>query len=60
VYPQIASDGDGIDASVLPPPRFVTTVMKISMVLAAQRHREFIAYLSSECPRLGKAQMMGV
>ena len=34
--------------------------MKLSMVLAAQRHREFIAHLSSECPRLGKAEMMGV
>jgi hypothetical protein len=34
--------------------------MKLSMVIAAQRYGEFIAHLSSERPRLGKAEMMGV
>ena len=34
--------------------------MNLSMVLAAQRNREFIAYLSSKCPRLGKAEVMGI
>jgi hypothetical protein len=33
--------------------------MKLSMVLTAQRNREFID-LFSECPRLGKAEMVGV
>ena len=58
--PQIASDRDGIDARILPPPRLIAPAMKLSMMLAAQRHGEFIAHLSSECPWLGKAQMMGV
>ena len=34
--------------------------MKLSMVLAAQGGREFIAHLSSECPRLGKPEVMGI
>ena len=34
--------------------------MKLSMVLAAQRDREFIAHLSSKCPWLGKAEVMSI
>ena len=34
--------------------------MNLSMVLAAQRDREFIAHLSSKCPWLGKAEVMGI
>jgi len=58
--PQITSDGDGIHASILPPPRFIAAAMNLSMVLAAQRDREFIAHLSSKCPWLGKAEVMGI
>jgi hypothetical protein len=34
--------------------------MDLPMVLSAQWDREFIAYLSSKCPWLGKAEVMGI
>jgi hypothetical protein len=34
--------------------------MQLAVVLAAERHREFIAHLSSQRSRLGKPQMMRV
>ena len=60
VGPQIASDRHGVDAGLLPPPRFVAAAVKLSVVLPAQRDGEFIAHLPSECPRLGKPEMMGI
>jgi hypothetical protein len=58
--PQITSYADGVDARILPPPCFIAAAMNLSMVLAAQRDREFVAHLSPEGPRLGKPEMMGI
>src|SRR5262249_34603285 len=34
--------------------------MQLPMVAAAERHRELIANFQTDCPRLGKAQVMGI
>jgi hypothetical protein len=34
--------------------------MDLPMVLSAQRDGEFVAHLSSKCPWLGKADVMGI
>jgi len=58
--PKLPSRDSWINISPLPPRGFVTTVMKLSMVAAAQRHRELIAGLAPHCPTLCEAQVVGI
>jgi hypothetical protein len=58
--PQRAGGGGRIDASFLPPCRFVATAVDLAMMAAAERHGELIADLATKRPLLGKAQMMGI
>jgi hypothetical protein len=60
LQPQRAGGGGRVNASLLPPCRFVATAMDFAMMAAAERHGEFVADLSPERPMLGKAQMMGI
>ena len=43
-----------------PPRHFVAVTVQLIMVLAAERHGEFVADLAAERPGLGKFQVMGV
>ena len=56
-----AARGHGRINALLPPPgRFVAGTMQLTMVAPTQRNRELVADLSSHCPALGKAKVMGV
>ena len=60
LQPQAASRGGWIDISLVPPHRFITTAMNLTMVSATERDRELVADLAAERRGLGKAQMMGI
>jgi hypothetical protein len=49
-----------IDLQVLPPSNLIAVLMQLSMVASAEGDSEFITNLETECPRLRKAQMMGI
>ncbi len=49
-----------VNASLLPPCRFVATAMQLAMMAAAKRRCVLIADLATKCPPLDKAQMMRV
>jgi hypothetical protein len=57
--PQRARRNRRIHTDPVPPGSFVTT-MKLPMMTAAQRHRELIADLASECAALCKTQVMRI
>ena len=58
--PQCACSYRGIDADVSPPPRFIATAMRLTMMAAAEWHGELIADLAAKCLSLGEPQMMGI
>ncbi len=58
--PQHAGGGGRIDASLLPPRRFVAAAMDLAMMAAAERHGELIADLAAKRLMLSKPQMMGI
>ena len=60
LQPQRAGGGGRVDASLLPPGRFVAAAMDLAMMAAAERHRELVADLAAERPMLGEAQMMRI
>jgi hypothetical protein len=49
-----------IDCTLLPPRAFLSAAMNLTVMRPAQRHREFIAYLATECTGLHKTQMMRI
>ncbi len=60
LQPQGAGRSRWVNASRLPPCRFVATAMQLAMMAAAERHCELVADLATECLPLDKAQMMRV
>src|SRR5271165_6187917 len=60
IFPELASHIKRIDAGGLPPGLLVAGAMNGTMMGAAERDRELIAYLATERPRLHKPQVMGV
>ena len=58
--PQRTGAGGRINASLLPPRRFVATAMDLAMMAAAERDRELVADLAAERSVLSEAQMMGI
>ena len=60
VQPERTSRGGRIDASFLPPCRFLATAMDFAMMTAAERNGEFIADLAAECLALHKSGVMGI
>jgi hypothetical protein len=60
LQPQRASSDGRINASIFPPCGFIATAMDLPMMAAAERYREFVAYLSAKCAALSEAQMMGI
>ena len=49
-----------INMQVRPPGSFITRLMQLPMVAAAERHGEFIADFATQGSGLGKAQMMRI
>ena len=49
-----------LQSGVQVPEAFVTDVVDLAMMRPAQRHRELIAHLASQCPRLSEPQMVGL
>lgn len=49
-----------IDVDAFPPYGLVTGPMQLAVMDTAHRDRELVADLAGECPRLRKAQMVGV
>ena len=60
VLPELASDIKRIDVCRLPPRLLVTGALHLTVVHAAERHRELIARLPTERTRLGKSKMMRI
>src|SRR5262249_42163893 len=60
LQPQAASRGGWINTRLVPPRRFIATVMDLAMVSATEWYRELVAYLAAERRCLGKAQMMRI
>ena len=58
--PQGPGGGKWIDRGLAPPLSFIAVTVELTMMPAAQRHRELIADLAPERPALCKAQMMGI
>ena len=56
LLPQAFGNFQGIDAAIprLPPGHFVASVVQLSMMGPAQRHREFVADLATQCLHLRK------
>lgn len=50
----------GIDLESCPPSRLVTLLVKLAMMKATNRNREFIAELASKRARLRKAKMVHI
>src|SRR5689334_11609236 len=59
-FPELARDGQRLDARLLPPGDLVARLMQIAVVCAAERHGELIAHLHAQRSRLSKAQVMRV
>ena len=60
LQPEHTGGSGWIDTSLLPPTRFITTAVDLSMVPTTQWDRELVADLAAERRCLGKAQMMGI
>ena len=58
--PKLACDRKRGDLQVGPPGELVAVAVQLLMMLAAQRHREFVTDLAPECSRLRKLQVMGI
>jgi len=60
VFPQVASDFDGVNAGLLPPALLVADAMHRAMMRAAERDCEFIAGFAAERTWLRKSDVMCV
>ena len=58
--PERTGRGGRIHTGLLPPCRLIATAMDLAMMTAAERHREFVAYLSTKRSMLRKAQMVRI
>jgi hypothetical protein len=58
--PQFLGDSEGIDTDGLPPFSFVSTIVNLAMVTAAEWNCQFVAHLAPKRPILGKAKVMRV
>jgi hypothetical protein len=52
LFPKMPSGFKRVDFEILPPLNLLPSLMKLSMVIAAERHGELIANLQTYRPRL--------
>src|SRR3954447_26934695 len=60
MLPKPICDRAWIDVQLLPPGAFVTALVQLTMVRAAERHRKFVAHFTPERARLRKLQMVRI
>ena len=58
--PKLTGGLDWVDAGILPPRGFIADPVHQSMMNAAERHRELVARLAAQGPRLHETKMMWV
>jgi len=58
--PKHASGCKRIYSGVFPPRTFIAAMMDLTVMRAAQRHRELITHLATERTRLRQAKMMRI
>ena len=58
--PKLTGGLDWVDAGILPPGGFIADAVHQSMVDSTERHRELVARLTTQGPRLQVAWVMGV
>ena len=60
LLPQPSRNPDCVYSEVLPPRRFISIPVCLTMMQPAERDREFVAGLQADSSRLRKAQVMGI
>lgn len=60
LLPKPSGDFQSVDFSLLPPSQFITGLVQLAMVAAAERHGELVADLRADGARLRKAEVVGV
>ena len=60
LLPKVLGDRKRIDLQVFPPGDFVTGLMQLPVMAAAERYCELIADFQANAARLGKSKMMRV
>ena len=58
--PELTGDFDGVDPGRRPPGGFISYAVHQPMMNAAERHRELVARLAAQGPRLHEPKMMRV
>src|SRR5262245_32183599 len=58
--PECAGSRKWVCSGVLPPRCFIAAAMNLTVVRAAERHRELVAHLATECTGLREAEMMRI
>src|SRR5262249_44703193 len=57
-FPELSGDGERVDPGRFPPLWLVARAVKLAMVQAAERNREFVADLAPEGELLGEAHVV--
>jgi hypothetical protein len=60
VAPKSFGEFQRFDVVSRPPSSFISHLMELPMMRAAERDSKFVTDLHAECSRLGKAQMMRI
>ena len=60
LFPKLPSKRERIDVQILPPGDFISGLMHLPMMAAAEWHGELVADFNPQRPRLRKSQMVGV
>ena len=60
LLPECSGNGKRIDLKTGPPRQLVAGLVQLSMMAAAKRNGEFIAYLAANGARLSKSQVVGI
>ena len=58
--PKPLGNWQGVDVEAIPPSHFITGLMQLPMMTAAERNSEFVADLETQGPELGKPQVMRI
>jgi hypothetical protein len=60
LIPKPLGDSERVDIDILPPGDFITGLMQLSVMAAAERYGEFISHFRADGARLRKAQVMWI
>ena len=60
LLPELPRDAQRVYSKFIPPDRFVSCLVQLPMMAAAERDRKLVAHLDAERARLCEAEMVGV